>query len=115
MQIYVDALNEFKNDNSGFIGSKFIYAPLKAAPNATVDKYFDTVQNLFKKFPNFFAGFDLVGQEDNSPNIINFADKLLQLPEEINFFFHAGETNWFGSTDENLVNEFNSIVNEYKK
>lgn len=31
-------------------------------------------------------------------------DFILDMPETIRFFFHAGETNWFGqSTDENLI------------
>lgn len=48
-------------------------------------------------------GFDLVGREDVSPGLDKYAERLLQLPDEIKFFFHAGETTWFGSVDENLV------------
>lgn len=44
-----------------------------------------------------------MGQEDTSPLIIDFVENLLQVPKEINFYMHAGETNWFGSIDENLV------------
>jgi hypothetical protein len=36
--------------------------------------------------------------------LIEYAERLLKYPENINFFFHAGETNWLGSSsDENLV------------
>lgn len=36
--------------------------------------------------------------------LIEYAERLLKFPEDINFFFHAGETNWLGTTsDENLV------------
>jgi hypothetical protein len=36
--------------------------------------------------------------------LIDYAEKLLKYPDNINFFFHAGETNWLGSSsDENLV------------
>lgn len=50
------------------------------------------------------AGFDLVGQEDLGKPLSNFVDQLLEVPEDIDFYFHAGETNWFGSTvDENLI------------
>lgn len=103
MQIYYDALNEFKEEHPDFIGSKFIYAPIKAVPNDTALEYFNDVRKLHSKFPDFLAGFDLVGQEDTSPKISDFAENLLALPEDIHFFLHAGETNWYGSIDENLV------------
>lgn len=103
MEIYIEALNEFMQENPSFIGSKFIYAPIKQMPNQTVATYFDIVRRLHSKFPNFLAGFDLVGQEDISPGLISFAEQILQLPDDIKLFFHAGETTWFGSTDENLV------------
>jgi len=57
-----------------------------------------------KEFPNFMVGFDLVGQEELGRPLIDFVEPLLKMPEHINFYFHAGETNWFGSPiDENLV------------
>lgn len=103
MQIYVDALKEFQDANPGFIGSKFIYAPLKNVTDQTAGTYFEIVRNLHAKFPNYLAGFDLVGQEDTSRSIVDFIEGLLGLPEDINLFLHAGETNWFGSVDENMV------------
>lgn len=106
MQIYVDALDEFKQENPGFIGSKFVYAPRKNVSNQTSDHYFEVIRSLHKKFPTFLAGFDLVGQEDISRNIMEFINKLLDLPEDINLFLHAGETNWYGTVDDNLVSEY---------
>lgn len=103
MRIYVEALDEFKRGNPTFIGSKFIYAPMKAAKTETINGYFKIVRHLYEKFPEFLAGFDLVGQEDTSPSLLAFAENILELPSEISLFFHAGETNWFGSVDENLV------------
>jgi len=50
------------------------------------------------------AGFDLVGQEELGRPLRDFVDELLTIPEDIDFYFHAGETNWFGaSVDENLI------------
>lgn len=102
--MYVDGLNEFKAENPDLIGSKFIFAPLKAVPEETLDSYINVMIELHKKFPEYIAGFDLVGQEDKSPDLVDLAEKLLQIPDDINFFYHAGETNWYGSIDENLVN-----------
>lgn len=102
MGLYAETLEEFKKENPDFIGSKFVYAPVKNfISNDT--SYLTNIPKLYASYPNFLAGFDLVGQEDTSPMIIDFVDKLLQVPKEINFYIHAGETNWFGSIDENLV------------
>lgn len=50
------------------------------------------------------AGFDLVGQEEMGGPLKDYIPQLLGMPDDIEFFFHAGETNWFGSTvDENLI------------
>lgn len=105
VQMYVDVLAEFKLENPSFIGSKFVYAPLKAVPNSTFEEYVTIIKQLQHRFPDFMAGFDLVGQEDTGRTLISFAELLLQLPEDIKFFFHAGETNWYGSVDENLVSQ----------
>lgn len=56
------------------------------------------------KFPDFFAGFDLVGQEDKGIPLITYADELKKMSNDIQMYFHAGETNWYGvSIDENLL------------
>lgn len=96
----IDALNEFKRENPSFIGGKYIYAPRKKAVD---ESNFAILCRLSEEFPDFVAGFDLVGEEDLSPPLVSFAERILQLPDGMKFFFHAGETNWYGSTDENLV------------
>lgn len=55
------------------------------------------------KFPGFVAGFDLVGQEDVGRRLLEYAEAIMTLPKEMKLFFHAGETNWNGMTDDNLV------------
>lgn len=46
----------------------------------------------------------MVGQEELGRPLIDLVEALLKLPEDINFYFHAGETNWYGtSIDENLI------------
>lgn len=104
VQMYVDVLKEFKEAHPEFIGSKLIFAPVKEVPDSVFEEFVCTLVKLHDEFPDFVAGFDLVGQEDTSRDLMSFADILLQLPDDIKFFFHAGETNWFGSIDENLVN-----------
>lgn len=103
LTLVIEALNEFKSENPSFIGGKYIYAPSKMTTNDTFASYFEAILRLHKKFPNFVVGFDLVGQEDPSPPLVSFAEQILQLPDDIKFYFHAGETNWYGSVDENVV------------
>lgn len=56
------------------------------------------------KFADFFAGFDLVGHENRREPLKKFVKQLTQVTHQIKFFFHAGETNWYGfNSDENLL------------
>lgn len=69
-----------------------------------LDEYINITIELKRTFPNFFAGFDLVGQEDKGNPLNLYVDKLQRLTNEVNFFFHAGETDWFGlKSDKNLL------------
>ncbi|KOB72137.1 Adenosine deaminase-related growth factor-like protein [Operophtera brumata] len=61
-------------------------------------------KELKKKLPDFFAGFDLGVQEDVGMPIKEFLPKFLEAGKDLDYFFHAGETNWYGtSSDENLL------------
>ncbi|XP_063700429.1 adenosine deaminase AGSA-like [Culicoides brevitarsis] len=104
VELYVEVLEKFKREHPTFINSKFIFAPPRAATDEQFDKDLGILNELRLKFGNFVVGFDLVGQEDAGRPLKDFAHKLLRLPQDIKFFFHAGETNWNGmATDENLV------------
>ncbi|KFB50810.1 AGAP006907-PA-like protein [Anopheles sinensis] len=103
VQMYVDQSDRFLRAHPQFLGVKFIYAPLRFCDDATFDGYLTLVQKLHDRFPNFIAGFDLVGQEDLGRPQTDFNERLLRLSPNINFFFHAGETNWLGRADENLI------------
>uniref|UniRef100_A0A1L8DQF0 Adenosine deaminase n=1 Tax=Nyssomyia neivai TaxID=330878 RepID=A0A1L8DQF0_9DIPT len=104
MQIYQEATEEFKMQNPTYIDSKIIYAPVRAGLSKTqIQQLLNTAVKLHKAYPDFLAGFDLVGQEDKGLPLIDFAEEILKLPKSLKFFFHAGETKWFGMTDNNLL------------
>lgn len=104
VQMYYDDTEVFKQTHPEFIGVKFIYAPARFVDDSDFLGILETAKHLHSKFPHFLAGFDLVGQEDPGRALLEFAPALLELPESINFFFHAGETNWIGmKTDENMI------------
>lgn len=41
--------------------------------------------------------------QDIAPSLLSYIQHILNMPNDIKLFFHAGETNWYGSIDENLV------------
>jgi len=99
--------DRFVKDHPDFIGVKLIYAPVRAVDARTVDHYLETMTQLKRIYPEFVIGFDLVGQEDKGKPLIEFVDKLNAVDPNIQFFFHAGETNWNGeTTDLNLLDAF---------
>ncbi|KAH0949286.1 hypothetical protein HN011_003508 [Eciton burchellii] len=107
IEIHKNVIDRFVKDHPDFIGAKLIYAPVRAVDARTVDHYLETMTQLKRIYPEFVIGFDLVGQEDKGKPLIEFVDKLNAVDPNIQFFFHAGETNWNGeTTDLNLLDAF---------
>jgi hypothetical protein len=95
--MYEEASAAFKSQQAvgDWFGARLIYAPPRDVDNATFDSYATTMRELAQTFPDFIAGFDLVGQEDKGHPYSDFINQLLQMREDIpglKFFFHAGET-----------------------
>lgn len=106
---YVEVLKQFKLDYPDFQGARFIYAPSRKVAGETVDAYVDTMLVLNELYPDFMAGFDLVGQEDLGEPLSDFIPQLQRLRAAgITVFFHAGETNWWGSTTD--INVIDAIL-----
>lgn len=103
--MYVNTLKRFQADHPDFFGARFIYAPNRNVDNATMDDYVHTFKKMKEKYPDFVAGFDLVGQEDAGKPLVSFLSQLQELQKMgAKFFFHAGETNWEDqSTDINIL------------
>nr|XP_031844347.1 adenosine deaminase 2-like [Nomia melanderi] len=102
--IYKTLADRFKKDHPDFVGVKLIYAPHRSVDRKQAKEYIKTLKELQELYPNFIAGFDLVGQEDKGNTLQYFAEILTNAAPDTDFFFHAGETNWYGSSiDENLV------------
>nr|CAD7263119.1 unnamed protein product [Timema shepardi] len=94
---------QFSALHPDFLGTKLIISPSRTINDSVMDADIQRVVEAHRAFPDLVVGFDLVGQEDKGKSLLNFTDKLLHLPPGIDFFFHAGETNWEGVTDMNLV------------
>ncbi|XP_008216020.3 adenosine deaminase 2-like [Nasonia vitripennis] len=103
-RIYQEMINRFTTNNPDFLGAKVIFSPQRGITQSIFDNYVKTYKEVKQAYPDFIIGFDLVGQEDRGNTLLNFAEKLIELGKDTPFFFHAGETNWYGhATDENLV------------
>lgn len=104
VQMMSDIVDTFKKDHAGFFGVKIIYAKMRSVDNETVEAFLEKFVALNKEFPNLVVGFDLVGQEDINNPLVLFTDKLRKFEKTAPYFFHAGETNGYGSeADLNLV------------
>lgn len=95
--------NQFISKNSDFLGVKIIYSAVRRIDNKTLDEHLRKAQNLQKVYPDLIAGFDLMGQEDMGRPLEYFADTLIAANTQLKYFFHAGETDWEGLTDLNLI------------
>mgnify|MGYP005983757957 FL=1 len=102
-QLYIDTQQEFRQQNPDFAGIRIIYSKSRRVSTDTMDTYISNYFDLRAAQPDLIAGFDLVGQEDLGEPLSVFADQLAAIANQTKFFFHAGETNWYGATDLNLI------------
>ncbi|CAG9791554.1 unnamed protein product [Diatraea saccharalis] len=102
-ELYERITKRFIDEHPDFIGIKLI---LTSGRWSSIEKVRDTInmaKELKTNMPGLLAGFDLVGQEDKGKPLKDFLPVLIEARDEIDFYFHGGETNWFGTTsDENL-------------
>uniref|UniRef100_A0A1A9WDK1 Adenosine deaminase n=1 Tax=Glossina brevipalpis TaxID=37001 RepID=A0A1A9WDK1_9MUSC len=96
-------VESFKVKHPDFLGLKVIYAKRNKATVDEMAQRITTFKQLHHAKPNFIIGFDLIGQEDMGDPLHKFSNELTDLPSTANFFFHAGETNWYGKTDWNIM------------
>ncbi|KAL1901521.1 hypothetical protein Sste5346_001928 [Sporothrix stenoceras] len=123
VQIIIDACEEFKARNAAnvktgvqgakknFDGIKIIYCTPRSFKNNEVEAALNECIEFKKRWPEYIAGFDLVGEEAAGQPLNQFIPELLEFQEncreqglEIPFLFHCGETLDMGtSTDGNLI------------
>uniref|UniRef100_UPI00398EBE91 adenosine deaminase 2-A n=1 Tax=Pristiophorus japonicus TaxID=55135 RepID=UPI00398EBE91 len=104
---YQEVARQFSRDNPDFMGAKVIFSVQRKVNNSEMRTAINKAMELYKKFPETMAGFDMIGQEDVGHPLWYFKNELL-IPAEMGvklpYFFHAGETDWEGmSIDENIL------------
>ena len=96
LQLYMRYNEEFRLRNQRrFFGGKVIYSVIRSLSKQAIKE--GVIQAIYfqKNFPNYFAGFDLVGQEDLGFSLYHFIDELLlpqQRGDSLQYIFHAGMT-----------------------
>ncbi|KAK3611888.1 hypothetical protein CHS0354_021323 [Potamilus streckersoni] len=109
MEIYRNTTVKFVQDNPSFTGAKVIKSNIRFKTPAIIKSDIIASAEMMSQFPDHFAGYDLVGQEDPGKPLLYYLDALLypsshKPPINLPYFFHAGETDWEGtSTDYNLI------------
>ncbi|XP_017486551.1 PREDICTED: adenosine deaminase CECR1-like [Rhagoletis zephyria] len=97
-------VEDFRRQYPSFMGVKAIFSTHRDVERSRVSEKFKKFKSLHKAHTDFIIGFDLVGQEDRGKPLHNFVAELADLPRSAKYFFHAGETNWYGAaTDMNLL------------
>ncbi|KZL86414.1 adenosine amp deaminase, partial [Colletotrichum incanum] len=112
MKIIIEEFDEFQQrTNNSFGGLKIIYCTPRSFSNELVDFALNECLAFKKKWPEWIAGFDLVGEESKGrplrafvPEFLAFKKKCDEAGVQIPFLFHCGETTDIGNdTDSNLV------------
>ncbi|CAK7210136.1 hypothetical protein SCUCBS95973_000689 [Sporothrix curviconia] len=114
VRLIVQACEDFKEAHKGvrnFDGIKIIYCTPRSFGNDKVKAALDECLAFKRRWPEYIAGFDLVGQEGMGKPLRQFIPEFLAFQEEcahrdvkIPFLFHCGETLDMGTdVDGNLV------------
>ncbi|EMT60263.1 Adenosine deaminase CECR1 [Fusarium odoratissimum] len=115
MELIIEEVINFQTDmkkqGKFFGGLKVIYCTPRSFAPAQIDAALTECLKFKQMWPEWIAGFDLVGEESKGRPIKDFIPELLKFQEdcdrdgvEIPFLFHCGETLDMGTdTDGNLV------------
>ncbi|KAJ4393581.1 hypothetical protein N0V93_002794 [Gnomoniopsis smithogilvyi] len=111
MNMIIEEVQKFQETTKGFGGLKIIYCCPRSFSQEKVAYGLRECLEFKKKWPQWIAGFDLVGEESKPQPLKEFVPQFLEFQRnckeakvEIPFLFHCGETLETGSeTDENLL------------
>ncbi|KXH65785.1 adenosine/AMP deaminase [Colletotrichum salicis] len=114
MEIIIDEYKKFQKETKDYFGGlKVIYCTPRSFPKETVAFALDECLRFKQKWPEWIAGFDLVGEESQGHPLRYFIKEFLAFRKkceeavpkvDIPFLFHCGETTDIGNeTDGNLV------------
>lgn len=104
LKYFRDASIRFQKNNPLWQGVRVIYSPSRSlVTSRSASNYLNIGLDLQKEFPDIFLGMDFVGHEDPGHKLKDYVRAVISVGKQMRFFFHAGETNWNGITDMNLL------------
>nr|CAI5860579.1 unnamed protein product [Callosobruchus analis] len=102
-KVFIESINEFKKDHPHFIGARYIHSIYRGVSTEVMEASLMEIIEMKRLFPDFIAGFDFVGHEEEGNSIEHYRDCIQEANKYLKFFVHAGETNWYGHTDLNMI------------
>ncbi|KAM7002889.1 adenosine deaminase 2-A [Tautogolabrus adspersus] len=107
LKTYQEVTRRFTAEHPDFFGARVIFTVNRRVNLSVMVGVVEEAMKLQRDFPDFMAGFDLVGREDSGRPLWFFREAL-SMPAErgvtLPFFFHAGETDLEGTeVDQNLL------------
>ncbi|KAF9876330.1 putative adenosine/AMP deaminase [Colletotrichum karsti] len=112
MEIIIKEYEAFQKETNGYFGGmKVIYCTPRSFSTEKVQAALNECLEFKDRWPQWIAGFDLVGNEAKGkplkafiPEFLEFRENCKKAKVDIPFLFHCGETNEIGGdTDGNLV------------
>ncbi|NWY75145.1 ADA2 deaminase, partial [Erithacus rubecula] len=103
---YREVTRQFVKEHPDFVGAKIIFAAHRMLNVSQIKEDILTAMALRASFPDTLAGFDLVGDEDEGHSLWDLKDALTipySMGVNLPYFFHAGETDWQGTSVDNNV------------
>ncbi|NWH93334.1 ADA2 deaminase, partial [Aegithalos caudatus] len=103
---YREVTRQFMKEHPDFLGARIILAAHRMLNVSQIKEAILTAMALRARFPDTLAGFDLVGDEDEGHSLWDLKDALTipySMGVNLPYFFHAGETDWQGTSVDNNV------------
>ncbi|XP_013401030.1 adenosine deaminase 2 [Lingula anatina] len=100
IQQSIQTIDAFVKKNPHFIGLRKIANSFRRKTMQEMYIDMEKAIRMHLKYPNYIAGFDMVGEEDRGNSLLYYMEDFLKLYDNatgesrVPFYLHNGETNW---------------------